>query len=444
MARKVKDKVLDTREARRTLKAQGKPYYRAIERGLHLGYRKLGKLKGQEQAGTWLARHYLGKQAYEIERIGTADDLSDADGVAILDYWQAQAKARERMVSRAHAAAGKTGPFTVADAMDLYIEFLESDDRTPDALDDTRYRDKVHIRPVLGHLEAASLTAEQLTKWRNGVTKAAPRLRTRPGEKQKYREVDGSEDGRRARRASARRIWTTLKAALNHSFRHDKIASDAVWKKVKALPSVDKARVRYLTIAEANRLINASESEFRPLIQAGLLTGARYGQLAMLTVGDFNADAGTLTLRSRKGRGGVRIYHVHLTVEAVAFFRAACARRNDPDNLIFKKESGEPWKKSDQIKPIKDASIRANISPPANFHITRHTWASHSVMAGMSLLVVAQNLGHRDTKMVELHYGHLAPGYRQNQIREFAPTFGIEPKGGVTSLDDRRTRDSGR
>jgi hypothetical protein len=30
MARKVKDKVLDTREARGKLKARGKPYYRAI------------------------------------------------------------------------------------------------------------------------------------------------------------------------------------------------------------------------------------------------------------------------------------------------------------------------------------------------------------------------------------------------------------------------------
>jgi len=32
-----------------------------------------------------LARHYLGKQAYEVEKIGTADDLPDADGVAILN-----------------------------------------------------------------------------------------------------------------------------------------------------------------------------------------------------------------------------------------------------------------------------------------------------------------------------------------------------------------------
>ena len=81
---------------------------------------------------------------------------------------------------------------------------------------------------------------------------------------------------------------------------------------------------------------------------------------------------------------------------------------------------------------------------PLTSHVTRHTWASHAVMNGTPLLVVAQNLGHRDTRMVERHYGHLAPGYRQDEIRKGAPTFGIKPKRGVTSLDDRRTRNSGR
>src|SRR5262245_37129898 len=99
MARKIKDSQLDTREARGRLKARGKPYWRLIERGLHLGYRRL---KGR--AGTWCARHYVGEQQYQVEALGIADDLSDADGVAVLDFWQAQQKARKSMASRAHVA----------------------------------------------------------------------------------------------------------------------------------------------------------------------------------------------------------------------------------------------------------------------------------------------------------------------------------------------------
>jgi integrase len=38
-----------------------------------------------------------------------------------------------------------------------------------------------------------------------------------------------------------------------------------------------------------------------------------------------------------------------------------------------------------------------------SFHILRHTWASLAVMNGTPLLVVAKNLGHADTRVVEEH-----------------------------------------
>jgi hypothetical protein len=45
-------------------------------------------------------------------------------------------------------------------------------------------------------------------------------------------------------------------------------------------------------------------------------------------------------------------------------------------------------------------------------------------MAGMPLMVVARNLGHADTRMVERHYGHLAPSYVADAVRKSAPRFG--------------------
>jgi hypothetical protein len=48
-------------------------------------------------------------------------------------------------------------------------------------------------------------------------------------------------------------------------------------------------------------------------------------------------------------------------------------------------------------------------------------------MAGAPLLVVAKNLGHSDTRMVEKHYGHLSSDYVTSEIRRAAPRFGLEP-----------------
>src|SRR5260370_26285243 len=112
MARTIRDALLDTRTARSRLKARGKPYFRSLEPGLHLGYRK--PLSGP---GKWVARHYVGSHHYENETLAIADDYSDADGVAVLSFHEAQAAARSRMVSRAHATAGKPEPLTVSDAI---------------------------------------------------------------------------------------------------------------------------------------------------------------------------------------------------------------------------------------------------------------------------------------------------------------------------------------
>jgi hypothetical protein len=55
-------------------------------------------------------------------------------------------------------------------------------------------------------------------------------------------------------------------------------------------------------------------------------------------------------------------------------------------------------------------------------------------MSGVPLLVVAKNLGHADTRMVERHYGHLAPSYIADAIRAGAPKFGFTPDPTVVTL----------
>jgi integrase len=415
MARKVKDKALDSREARGRLKAQGKPYWRAIEPKLHLGYRRL---KGR--AGTWSARHYIGDQQYEVELLGVADDYSDADGVAILDFWQAQTEARKRMVTRAHSAAGITGPRTVRECMNSYLEWLESNRKTAR---DARYKSDALIIPQLGDIECDALTTDQLEKWLYRLAKQAPRLRTKKGEKQQHRDEADDDDRDRRRKSTANRVFTILRAALNRDWKAGKISSDAAWRRVEPFEDVDTARVRYLKVAEAQRLINASSGAFRSLVQAALQTGARYSELARLTVDDFDAEAGTLRIgQSKAGRAR----HVVLTDEGIALFRQLAAGRKG-SALLLPRADGTAWGHSHQIRPTEESCGRAKISPPISFHGLRHTWASLAVMNGIPLLVVAKNLGHTDTRMVEKHYGHLAPSYVADEIRKGAPRFGFKP-----------------
>ena len=81
---------------------------------------------------------------------------------------------------------------------------------------------------------------------------------------------------------------------------------------------------------------------------------------------------------------------------------------------------------------------RANISPAISIHALRHTYASHLVMAGAPLLVVAKNLGHTDGRMVEKHYGHLSQSYLADTIRAAAPRFGVVDESKVARLQGSR------
>lgn len=412
MARTVRDALLDSRTARSRLKARGKPYFRSLEPGLHLGYRK--PLSGP---GKWVARHYVGDQSYQLETLAIADDYSDPDGVAVLSFHQAQTLARARMVGRAHAAAGKTGPLTVSDALEAYIDFLSANRKSAPL---ARYVADAFILPSLGKVEVGALTTDQLRAWHLKIAKTAARIRTKPKEKQRFKLDDGDPERDRRRKSTANRILTILKGALNRAWRDGKTPSDSAWRRVEPFESVDSVRIRYLSIDEARRLINASAPDFRNLVRGALETGARYGELCALLVSDFNRDSGTVAVRQSKS-GKPR--HIILTDDGVEFFLSITAGRRG-DEFLFLKADNQAWLRSHQAEPMKTANTNAKITPPINFHGLRHTWASHAVMNGVPMLVVAKNLGHADTRMVEKHYGHLAPSYVADAIRAGAPRFG--------------------
>jgi integrase len=418
VAKTVRDAKLDSRAAREKLKFSPKPYYRALDSGLHLGYRK-GK-----KGGKWVVRRYLGGENYKVETIGTADDVQDADGKTILNFSQAQAKAHKHVQEARGTKA--TGPFTVNVALDQYLGRLEAEHSK--SLADAKNRADNLIRPKLGDLLVRDLNREIITKWRNDVAKRPRHVRGKAGKKSRALAAPQTEEEKRRRQASANRTLTTLRAALNQAFRDGKIDSDAAWRAVKPFREVEAARVRYLTVDEAQRLVNAAQGDFRALVNAALFTGARYGELARLRVADFNSDAGTIFVaRSKSGRPR----HVILAEEGQAFFRQMTIGREPPATLLQK--DGAAWQASYQLRPMRAACVAARIAP-AGFHVLRHTYASLLAMAGAPLNVVAQNLGHADTRMCERHYAHLAPSYVAETIRKFAPTFGTVEESNVVDV----------
>ena len=306
MARRVRDAALETRAARGKLRVSGKPYYKLIGEGLHIGYRK------NAGAGKWVVRRYLGGEQYKVETIAGADDIEDANGDTVLSFWQAQEVAR--------AKRGYSGPYRVRDAVEAYLKYLHG----KSTYYDTRIRFEKHVLPKLGDDLVDELKAEHLREWHRELSRSLPLIpKKRTGIC--TREVDFRDpDQARKRKVSANRVLGILKSALNYAFKAGKAQSDAEWRRVEPFDNVDIARSRYLSLAECERLLNAADPEFRLLLRGALETGARYGELCRLRAADFNADAGTIHVKQAKSGHG---RHVILTDDGQAFFQQLTSGR---------------------------------------------------------------------------------------------------------------------
>lgn len=416
----VREVNLERPTARSRLSARPKPYWRLVEPGLHIGYRR-----AQTGGGAWVGRRSTGVGRYAETRIGTADDLQPADGVSILSFAQAQDAVRAWWKVANREALGlptDSGPYTVASAIDDYFAHRES--RGSKGLDKDRAMARVNITPLLGSIEVAKLTTKKLADWHATVAKTGKRGRAAKAAPAlaKPKALDRSDpDAVRRRRATANRILTVLKAALNHAFVEGRAPSDDAWRRVKPFREADAPVVQFLTDDECRRLVNAAQDGFRDLVRGALLTGARYGELARMSVADFSAAAGTILVRESKS-GKPR--HVALTAEGVALFKKLTTGRGARDR-IFRRDNGSPWAESHQQRPLDAACKAARVDPPATFHILRHTYASALAMRGVPMGVIAAQLGHADTRMTERHYAHLAPSYVADTVRAALPALGI-------------------
>ena len=122
---------------------------------------------------------------------------------------------------------------TVRQALEHYVEYKRSEAKP---VGDVLSRGAAHILPALGDLVVPELTAAQLRRWL--ATLAASPAQTRPknGKPQYQAEPQTVEDARR-RQASANRVLTMLKAALNHAYDEGHVPNRDAWgRKLEALP----------------------------------------------------------------------------------------------------------------------------------------------------------------------------------------------------------------
>lgn len=440
----------------------GRDYMETLAQGKYLSYRR----PKNGRAGTWTARgcHPITKKILRTG-IGTADDLAPMDeGTVPLTHDQAVTKAGEwfGQVFRVQKV-GQVVPDqlrTVRDVIAYYIAAAKQTRKNIKTAFDDEKAAAANILPELGDIMVEALTADTIEAWRN---KLAGRGRRKTGWTRKEGEevehlpfvpekraktmtkaqlAEATELAVKRRKSSTNRDLALLKSALNMAVDKGKITKDHTpWMVVGPYRGVKGKRVRFLSVAEQVRLVNACPQDFRQLVRGALYTGARYGDLTSALVMDFDASNGSLRF-DRKG-ADTNIGHVYLTEEGTSFFKELVAGRPGSELLFIRHDvkrgsrqdmkNADGWLKNDVKTPMERACKDAQIEPLC-FYELRHTYASGLIARGVALMIVAQQLGHTDTRMVEKHYGHLAPNATRATILALAPTLGINEPARVQEL----------
>jgi len=262
MARRLRSAKLETRTARLKLAIRKKPYTARVGPGVRLAYRR------NETAGSWSVIAADGKGGNWMKGFATADDYEEANGETVLDFWQAQERAR--IIARGHrdADADSGKPITVSEAVHRYEADLKA--RGGDAYNAQRVR--VHLPNTLANETVALLASpRKFRHWRDGLTRKGLAAST------------------------VNRTCAAFQAALEHAASLDpRITNQNAWRTgLAALPDAEQSRNVILPDDAVLRIISAAYKEspqFGLLVECAAVTGARVSQLARLEVGDVQGE----------------------------------------------------------------------------------------------------------------------------------------------------------
>jgi integrase len=408
---------LETRTTRLKLPIAKKPIFVRIGPGVALGYRRT------HTAGTWVLRVADGSGGHWTKRIADADDLQAADGGAVLDFWQAQERARG-LVRASGKDDGDSGKLvTVAEAVDRYEAELQA--RGGDRANAARVR--LHLSDTLAGKTVALLTARDLRPWRDALV----RKKLSP--------------------AAVNRVNSCLKACLNLAAAEDeRIGNARAWGKALAsIPDAVEPRNSILSEATIRKIVESAYRnigvEFGLLTELAAVTGARVSQLWGLTVQDVQgrSEPRLLMPSSRKGRGVKKVQRRPVPISANLAARLRLAAQGRPGTApLLVKPGGKPWRKSDHARlfarAVRQAGIEASELPPSSLTIyaLRHSNIVRQLIGGVPIRIVAVN---HDTSvgMLERVYSRYIADHSDKLSREAMLDLGAPAVAKVVQIRER-------
>jgi integrase len=188
-------------------------------------------------------------------------------------------------------------------------------------------------------------------------------------------------------------------------------------KKIK-LPKLNNSRARFLTKAEAVKLLKALQIISPIVHDVALLsihTGMRAGEIFALKWNHIDIEHGLIHIADPKNQRSRKAFMTPTITNMFSSYETG-----KPEDYVFKSIKKGKIKEVSRTfdRVVKGLNLNEGITDPRQkvvFHSLRHTFASWLAMRGTPILTIKELLGHQTLVMTE-RYSHLSPDHKRQAI----------------------------
>ncbi len=236
-------------------------------------------------------------------------------------------------------------------------------------------------------------------------------------------EVESEEDIKEYTRKGARAHTINfevgaLRTILNVAIKWGYLKENPT-RNIKKLKVDDAKPVRFLTVEECHKLLEASPPDLYPIYFTFLNTGMRKAELENLEWADVDFKRRKIKIRCKEfwqPKAGEREIPVSQQLYDLLKKLKEDNESGLKSNFVFSHKDGGRIRMKLREKLIQIAA-KAGIENLTKLHTLRHTFASHLVMQGVDLPTVKKLMGHSDIQTTMI-YAHLAPDHLADAVNK--------------------------
>lgn len=211
---------------------------------------------------------------------------------------------------------------------------------------------------------------------------------------------------------SINRKITSLKMFYKYLIK-EKIVSHNIILNI-ARPKREISLPNYLTIEEVDKLLDIPLKDYydyrnKAMLELAYATGVRVSELIKIKISDldFYEDYLTVVGKGNKERiipvGDMALKYVKLYLDNYRLFLV----KKDVNDYLFLNSRGLMMTRQGFFKILKEIAFKALIKKNIYPHILRHSFASHLLDNGASLMVIKELLGHENIETTGI-YTHIS------------------------------------